>query len=148
MEYWIKNQRIRYRASFAGFFPADDPKYTCIVIVHKPDNNKGIYGGSVTGPVFKKIADWVYSRTPKPTPNLPLLVDVNKSIVSDPVFKANFETSKMPNVVGNSGRNVIPALENMGLDVQYSGFGRVISQSIPAGMGFKKGQTIYLDLES
>src|SRR5690625_6666864 len=65
VEYWIKDQKMRYRASFAGFFPADDPKYSCIVVVHKPENHKGIYGGSVTGPVFKHIADWVYSRTPK-----------------------------------------------------------------------------------
>ena len=43
---------MRYRASFAGFFPADDPKYSCIVVVHKPENHKGIYGGSVTGPVL------------------------------------------------------------------------------------------------
>lgn len=147
VEYWLKDQPIRYRASFAGFFPADDPKYTCIVVVHKPDNNKGIYGGSVTAPVFKKIADWVYSRTPKQIPDMPAMVDVKKEIESGSVLKADYESNKVPNLIGRSGTNVIPVLENMGLDVQYRGVGKVKSQSIPAGTPFRKGQTIYLDLE-
>ena len=50
-----------YKASFAGYFPADNPKYSCIVMVHKPTNGK-YYGGSVAGPIFKEIADWLYSR--------------------------------------------------------------------------------------
>src|SRR5690606_15403921 len=115
VEYWIKNQPMQYRASFAGFFPANNPKYTCVVVVHKPDRRKGYYGGSVTGPVFKKIADWVYSRTPQPIPAAPLLVDVEKTINSDSKFKPNHEKPQVPNVVGKSGVNVIPALENLGL---------------------------------
>lgn len=49
-----------YQATFCGYFPADKPRYTCIVIVNSPSN--GIYYGSlVAGPVFKAIADQVYS---------------------------------------------------------------------------------------
>lgn len=148
VEYWIKDQPIRYRASFAGFFPADDPKYTCIVVVHKPANNKGIYGGTVTAPVFKKIADWVYSRTPIKIPETPELVNVEKEIKSAPSIRYNGEGSRIPNLIGKSGENVIPVLENMGLDVRYNGLGKVTGQSIPAGTPFRKGQTIYLTLES
>lgn len=147
VEYWIKNQPMQYRASFAGFFPANNPKYTCVVVIHKPDRKKGYYGGGVTAPVFKKIADWVYSRTPQPIPYAPLLVDVEKDIRSVPDFKPNHESSRIPNVVGKSGVSVIPALENLGLDVRYSGIGKVTAQSIPAGAGFRKGETIYLTLE-
>lgn len=147
VEYWIKDQPMQYRASFAGFFPADNPKYTCVVIIHKPDRKKGYYGGGVTAPVFKKIADWVYSRTPKAAPAMPRLVDVKKNIQSTPGFKANYESKTIPNVVGKSGESVIPALENLGLDVRYTGVGKVVSQSIPAGIQFRKGQTIYLMLE-
>jgi len=43
-----------YQASFVGYFPAEEPIYTCIVIVNSPSN--GIYyGGSVAGPIFKEI---------------------------------------------------------------------------------------------
>ncbi len=147
VEYWIKDQKMRYRASFAGFFPADNPKYTCVVIIHKPTNNKGYYGGTVTAPVFKKIADWVYSRTPKDTPELPKLVNVEKTLQSTPTFKANFESKKIPNVIGKSGETVIPALENLGLEVRYTGIGKVVNQSLPAGAAYRKGETIYLVLE-
>ena len=46
----------RYRASFAGFFPADNPAYTCVVFITNP--RVGFYGGTVAAPVFKEIADY------------------------------------------------------------------------------------------
>lgn len=147
VEYWLKDQKMRYRASFAGFFPADDPKYSCIVVVHKPENHKGIYGGSVTGPVFKHIADWVYSRTPKEISPRPQFVNVNEVMNSSVKLKSDGHSKKIPNLLGKSGESVIPTLENMGLDVRYTGIGKVINQSIPAGSEFRKGQTIYLELE-
>jgi cell division protein FtsI (penicillin-binding protein 3) len=45
-----------YQSSFAGFFPADNPKYSCIVTVYNPQQS-GFYGADVAAPVFKKIAD-------------------------------------------------------------------------------------------
>ncbi|MCB0796228.1 MAG: transpeptidase family protein, partial [Chitinophagales bacterium] len=50
-----------YLASFAGYFPADDPKYSCIVVVSEP-SKLVFYGGYVAGPVFREIADKVYSH--------------------------------------------------------------------------------------
>lgn len=53
------NQTI-YQASFAGYFPADNPKYSCIVVVSAP--SKAVYYGNlVAGPIFKEIADKVYA---------------------------------------------------------------------------------------
>lgn len=49
-----------YNASFVGYFPADNPKYSCIVVVNNPSKGR-IYGSSVAAPVFKEIADKVYS---------------------------------------------------------------------------------------
>lgn len=50
----------QYQASFAGFFPADNPKYSCIVVINNPKEN-GHYGGSVAAPIFKELADKVYA---------------------------------------------------------------------------------------
>ena len=50
-----------YRASFAGYFPARSPKYSCIVVVSNPREN-GFYGGQVAGPVFREIAEKAYLR--------------------------------------------------------------------------------------
>lgn len=52
-----------YKASFAGYFPAEQPVYSCIVVVNGPSNGV-YYGGAVAGPVFREIADKVFaSRT-------------------------------------------------------------------------------------
>lgn len=51
---------ISYRASFVGYFPADNPKYTCIVVVSAPSNSV-YYGNLVAGPVFKAAADKIYA---------------------------------------------------------------------------------------
>jgi len=50
----------RYQSSFAGYFPADNPRYSMIVVIRNPRN--GYYGGSVAGPVFKELADMVYAN--------------------------------------------------------------------------------------
>ncbi|MEN8787612.1 MAG: penicillin-binding transpeptidase domain-containing protein [Flavobacteriales bacterium] len=51
--------RVRHQASFCGYFPADNPKYSCIVVVAAP--TKSIYGNVVSGTVFKEIAEKVYA---------------------------------------------------------------------------------------
>ena len=50
------SSKLSYISSFAGFFPVDTPKYSCIVVIHEPDRSVGIYGADVSGPVFKSIA--------------------------------------------------------------------------------------------
>jgi cell division protein FtsI (penicillin-binding protein 3) len=50
----------KYQASFVGFFPADNPKYSCIVVVNNPKKNE-VYGGKVAAPIFKELADKVYA---------------------------------------------------------------------------------------
>lgn len=53
-----------YRASFVGYFPADKPLYSCIVVITNPSEGQ-IYGNVIAGPVFKEIADKVYSTSLK-----------------------------------------------------------------------------------
>lgn len=52
---------VSYQASFVGYFPAEAPRYTCIVVVSSP-SQRGIYGNVVAGPVFREIADKIYSN--------------------------------------------------------------------------------------
>ncbi len=58
--YGKDKNNITYQASFVGYFPADKPKYTCIVVVNAPSGDV-YYGGKVSGPIFKQIADRVYA---------------------------------------------------------------------------------------
>jgi cell division protein FtsI (penicillin-binding protein 3) len=54
--------RMSYQASFVGYFPAENPLYSCIVVVNAPSNGV-YYGNIVAGSVFKEIADKVYATT-------------------------------------------------------------------------------------
>lgn len=55
------DQEVSYQASFVGYFPAERPEYSCIVVVNGPSNDV-YYGNQVAGPVFKEIADKVYAQ--------------------------------------------------------------------------------------
>ena len=50
-----------YQSSFAGYFPADNPQYSCIVVIKNKPFAKKYYGAAVAGPVFKEIADKLYA---------------------------------------------------------------------------------------
>ncbi|MEC8637494.1 MAG: penicillin-binding transpeptidase domain-containing protein, partial [Bacteroidota bacterium] len=58
---------IQYVASFVGYFPSDRPKYSCIVVVHRPNKEKGYFGSTVAAPVFQNIAHKLYSSIPVET---------------------------------------------------------------------------------
>jgi hypothetical protein len=63
VNYKDKSQ-LYYASSFVGYFPADKPKYSCIVVVHKPNVAAGYYGADVAGPVFKRIAQKIFTDPP------------------------------------------------------------------------------------
>lgn len=54
--------KVSHQASFVGYFPADNPQYSCIVVVNAPSRNV-YYGNLVAGPIFKEVADKVYSNS-------------------------------------------------------------------------------------
>ena len=147
-EYWMDDwdENRRYISSFVGYFPAENPKYSCIVVIHKPSNKKGFYGADVSGPVFKKIAQKIFIDTP--------IVDEVESLeVKNASVEKEFETyyevaqkhkTIMPNVVGLPTMDAISLLENMGLKVKLEGTGVVKSQSITSGQKVSKNQTVVL----
>ncbi|MDR3272767.1 MAG: transpeptidase family protein [Flavobacteriaceae bacterium] len=144
VEYWKGKGRF-YQASFCGFFPADNPEYSCIIVINKPKN--GIYGSQVAAPVFKEIAGRVYLKKPLNIPKTDVNTSLNIEKLITRTVKPNISQSAefVPSVIGYEGRDAIPALENMGLKVVYSGEGKVVEQSI-IGLPLKKGMTIYLKL--
>ncbi len=149
-EYWMPDWKSnrRYISSFAGFFPAENPKYSCIVIIHKPSTKKGFYGADVSGPVFKRIAQKIFTDSQI----IDSVEDVEKT---DPMIERDYEqyytklqqpAKTIPNVTGMAGMDAVSLLENLGLRVQVIGNGTVSSQSIKSGENLKKGQLITLNL--
>jgi cell division protein FtsI (penicillin-binding protein 3) len=59
--------QMQYVSSFVGYFPSDRPKYSCIVVIHRPNKEKGYFGNQVAAPVFQTIAHKLYSSIPRET---------------------------------------------------------------------------------
>ncbi|ERI63744.1 penicillin-binding protein, transpeptidase domain protein [Capnocytophaga sp. oral taxon 863 str. F0517] len=140
--------KLGYISSFAGFFPADNPKYSCIVVIHNPDKKIGYYGADVSGPVFKSIAQKIYTSS--------LLIDTIEDIDSSTVevekkyakYDQILDKYKtiVPNVIGMDAMDAIAIMENLGLTVKISGSApKVSAQSITGGEYIGGRKTIKLD---
>ncbi|WP_299434203.1 penicillin-binding protein [uncultured Aquimarina sp.] len=143
-----KAKEREYISSFAGYFPAEDPRYSCIVVIHKPNKEKGYYGNIVAAPVFKTIALKVYN-------DIPVVDEVSPDIVESKEISESYEgyfqkarkyKTIMPNLKGMPAMDVISLLENMGLKVEVKGSGKVKSQSIEPGTKVQTNQIIRIEL--
>ena len=142
--------RISYQASFVGYFPADDPLYSCIVVVNAP-SNWVYYGNVVSGPVFKEIADKVYASSfyrdlQALNPQGEEKVTLREA--ASEVKKGDLSQAEgvMPNVVGMGLRDALYMLENSGVRVRYSGKGKVVKQSPQPGVRISRGATVAIQL--
>ena len=136
-----------YISSFVGYFPADNPKYSCIVVVHKPNTSmNNYYGADVAGPVFKRIAQKIFTDSPSTNE----IKNLNRKVTKQEVSYQNYynqQTPKyIPNLKGMSGMDAVALLENLKLKVKVIGVGKVKSQSLQAGQAIIKNATIVLEL--
>ena len=157
----------RYWLSFAGFFPADNPRYTCIVCLKK--SGLPASGGGMSGVVFHHIAEGVMAQ------NLKRSVDAARdasSIMTPDVKRgdnsaANYvlaslktkassnsstnyrESSKhtVPDVTGMGAKDAVYLLESRHVKARVKGRGKVKSQSIHAGTTIKQGMVCELTLD-
>lgn len=172
---------LRHRASFVGYFPADEPKYSCIVVISKP--HKALtHGGDLAAPVFRELSDRVvgsglasynikdekrkeiqpllsyghsgqyYSLCRNLGFILPRFSDTwIRTFMDDSIFHGKtekIENGIMPEVRGLTLRDAVYMLESLGLKVNFSGYGRVVEQSMPKGKAIEKGQTVYITTSS
>lgn len=139
-----------YMGSMVGFFPADNPKYTCLVIMktYAPGGSgKTYYGGPLAGPVLKAIADKLYATSPyfykhvdAGSMNLPPLPDAGM------MATATDTLVRTPNLRGMNLRDALPMLESMGFVVRYTGVGGITAQSVAVGDTVREGAEIILTL--
>ncbi len=138
-----------YISSFVGYFPAENPKYSCIVVVHKPNTSKNnYYGADVAGPVFKRIAQKIFTDAPSTNE----IKDLDKKVAKqenkygDYFVKAQSVKNTIPNLKGMPGMDAVALLGNLGLKVKVKGIGKVKNQSVQAGEPIIKNSTITLEL--
>lgn len=157
----------KYNASFAGYFPADNPKFSCIVVIYKP--NKGaFYASQVAAPVFKEIADMVYASQfdihpinkhefiarpsrYRPASERSSNLGNELAMLLENEFFSSPDAAALPQVIpdvrGLGASDAIFLLENLGFEVTLVGRGIVKRQSLSAGNNFRRGDHIYLTLE-
>ncbi|WP_019039049.1 penicillin-binding protein [Psychroflexus tropicus] len=143
-EYWIESGR--YISSFVGYFPADEPKYSCIVVIHKPNPKIGYYGSTVAAPVFAKIAQKIYIDTP-------LKDEIKSEAIQQDLVQQSYENyydvsktykTVMPDLRGYPAMDAVSILENLGLKVKLVGDGKVVQQSIKKGTKISENQSVNL----
>ena len=142
-EYWKESGL--YISSFAGYFPAENPKYSCIVVIHKPEKKIGYYGNVVAAPVFKKIAQKIYSDTAIEDRLKEIEISELES-KNDIYISSEKDRSLMPNVTKLNLSDAIALLENLGLVVEVYGNGNKINQSVKSGSKINKNQKVILKL--
>ena len=155
----------RYWLSFAGYFPADNPRYTCIVCLKK--SGLPASGGGMSGVVFHRISEGVMAQ------NLKLSVadardeksvfvpDVKEGDVTSADYVLNSLHIKkrpslsvkntpsgiIPDLTGMGAKDAVYQLERRGVKAIVKGRGKVKSQSIYSGTAIKQGMACELHLE-
>lgn len=146
--------RLRHQITFCGYFPADNPMYSCIVYVKEPDAPAS--AGGICGKVFKHIAEKAFILESRRTAGEDALLSADsiKAIIgseaiteieADEILADN--NNSVPDVIGMPASEAVYILENLGLHVKLNGTGRVASQSVPAGQAIKEGGGITLGLK-
>lgn len=136
---------MEHLVSFCGYYPSDDPQYTCIVAIRTAA--PGASGGGMAGPVFAKIAERVYSKH--------VTTDISRARDSLAVFEPDVKPSLddvdslddvMPNLYGLGARDAIFAIERRGMKARVKGYGTVRRQSLAAGGKVQAGKTVEVEL--
>lgn len=163
---------VRYQASFAGYFPANKPKYSMIVVIQNPRN--GYYAATVAGPVFNEIAQRVYAgdismyqsynsfksvnNNVQPETKKGSREAVNRLYAEFGVARNNaseatstedkdIEFGKVPDLIGMGLKDALHVLGNAGFKVSVNGKGRVVNQSLVAGEQLAKNLLISIELK-
>lgn len=141
-------EKLAYISTFAGYFPADDPQYSCIVVIHEPDKSVGYYGADVSGPVFRSVAQKVIANKPREQYLAGIQID---PAGLEEAYEKYYETSRqapetLPDLRGMSGMDAISILENLGLQVEVRGNGKVKKQSVSKGTKVREVKRIVLEL--
>ena len=139
------SDEIQYVSSFVGYFPYEKPEYSCIVVINRPDKKIGYYGGEVAAPVFKEIAEKLFSRTPRNV----IVKSSNHNLYKNlkQIRRNNKrEISVIPNLIGMPAMDAIVILEQLGINFILKGEGKVFKQSIKSGskLDYNKKIILYL----
>ena len=144
--YLSKDGRRKNQGAFVGFFPAEDPVYSAIVVLYSGLSKQSYYGGTRPAEAFKEVVNELYAMNPQWRET----IDRQESM---PQFRASLsavdksDPEIVPDVMGLGLNEAIYKIENSGYQCRFSGVGHVKEQSPASGKDLKKGGTISIRLE-
>ena len=135
-------------ATFVGFFPADNPKYSAIICMNSSLIKGSLYGGVGPAAAMREIVDAIYTLNPEwgeeitPAGKVPVMGN-GKEMTA----RSDMKNPIVPDITGLGLKDAMFVIENSGLRCSYSGTGHVSSQSPKAGTRVAEGATITFKLK-
>lgn len=140
---------VRHQITFCGYFPADNPMYSCLVYIREPKH--GASAGKMCGKVFKDIAERAYILSGGEIP------EWAKDSIKDAMTKEvameqertlhNTDEDIIPDLTGLTASEALYLMETRGINVKFKGVGRIVSQSVAPGANVENTKDIILELE-
>ena len=136
----------KFQATFVGFFPADEPKYTAIVTIYTNLTRSESYGGgNIPAKVYKEIVDDLWSLDSGWGNELSQTGKVPQ-MKGEYIGTGEYSDGGVPNLIGMGLMDAIYAIENNGYRCSYKGIGHVYRQTPQAGTKAGKGETVEIEL--
>lgn len=135
-------------ATFVGFFPADNPKYSAIICMNSSLIRGSLYGGVGPASAMREIVDAIYTLDPEWGAEVTAMAKVPvMGEDKEMTVRSDMKNPIVPDIMGLGLKDAIFIIENSGLKCSYSGTGHVSSQNPKAGTKVAGGSTITFNLK-
>lgn len=135
-------------ATFVGFFPADNPKYSAIICMNSSLIKGSLYGGVGPASAMREIVDAIYTLDPEWGAEVTAMAKVPvMGEDKEMTIRSDMKNPIVPDIMGLGLKDAIFIIENSGLKCSYSGTGHVSSQNPKAGTKVADGSTITFNLK-
>ena len=139
--------RKKNQGTFVGFFPADNPQYSFIIVIYSVLSSESFYGGTIPAQVAREIVDGIYTMDPFFRKDLAQKAEIPVMEQAAMASEEARTSRRLPDFTGMGLADAIYLAESMELTCEYSGVGHVISQSPAAGTKTEKGDIITIALK-
>lgn len=135
-------------ATFVGFFPADNPKYSAIICMNSSLIRGSLYGGVGPASAMREIVDAIYTLDPEWGAEVTAMAKVPvMGEDKEMTVRSDKKNPIVPDIMGLGLKDAIFIIENSGLKCSYSGTGHVSSQNPKSGTKVADGSTITFNLK-
>lgn len=146
--YVTKDGSYHNLATFVGFFPAENPKYSAIVCMKSDLIRGSLYGGAGPAAVMREVVDAIYVLDPEWGNTIISSAKVPQMKLDREIHEqADTKSPVVPDVTGLGLKDAMFIIENSGLRCRYTGTGHVTSQTPSPGARATEGSAITLTLK-